>query len=286
MVCLESLDEGHPGVRCHQDVPRLVVAVLNEENPHGDAGMGVLAIECDVQAVVFPALMHVLSLVKGDKFQGVVPPALHLVSRFVHLAHSEVAQGVSPDVGAGSQQFLAEVPAVRQDVLRADAIPPRPAQHRDGDVYLALVGLRRPLASGGVFRTALLVLGLPLGGRQAEIALAPLFAVDAEVYWNGGHAIGHAQDLQLVAQHAFRQHVVEHAAHELAVRRGLGKGGVIQDEAGHTLVEVHAIPTEYGHKVDGHGRKQPAPVHPRAPEHAVEAVLADCEQIVELRGIH
>ena len=120
----------------------------------------------------------------------------------------------------------------------------------------------------------------------AEIALAPLFAVDAEVYWNGGHAIGHAQDLQLVAQHAFRQHVVEHAAHELAVRRGLGKGGVIQDEAGHTLVEVHAIPTEYGHKVDGHGRKQPAPVHPRAPEHAVEAVLADCEQIVELRGIH
>jgi len=101
-----------------------------------------------------------------------------------------------------------------------------------------------------------------------------------------GRAVGHAQQLYLVAQHTLRQHMIEHATHQLSVGSRLGHRRVIQDEAGCAGIEVDVPSAEDAQQVDGHRGQQASPVHLGAREHPVEAVLADADQLVELHRVH
>lgn len=68
--------------------------------------------------------------------------------------------------------------------------------------------------------------------------------------------------------------MVEYAADTLAPLRSLFCRGVIKDETGSPLVEVHLATAQNADEMNGHHGKQTAPVHRRAGQHAVEAVLA------------
>ena len=276
-VCLQERERS---VRGEKHVPFPLPATLAEEQPHFlsrelRVSEAIRAFECGIALTKFLLLEHSYDLVCIEE------PKLRLVFRVALLDHSKQ---MAFDVAACHQAYElgAREPAVDEDVVKAEPPFDGVLDHLNRRVGLLL----EILFNAGLGRLSLIAHGetrLPLLGRESLhlFLVLALLAMEGEVYEQLAATVGEHQREAFVTKDALLEHMGPYAAYELGPHPGLGRVGVVYDQAHGASGRPRALLACLLDELQAHAVKQLAPVHIAVIHKTIEHVLLTHEHPAE-----
>jgi len=276
-VCLQERERS---VRGEKHVPFPLPAALAEEQPHFlsrelRVSEAIRTFECGIVLTLFLLLEHSYDLVCIEE------PKLRLVFRVALLDHSKQ---VAFDVAACHQAYElgAREPAVDEDVVKAEPPFDGVLDHLNRRVGL----LMEILFHAGLGRLSLIALGetrLPLLGRESLhlFLVLALLAMEGEVDEQLAATVGEHQREAFVTKDALLEHMGPYAAYELGPHPGLGRVGVVYDQAHGASGRPRALLACLLDELHAHAVKQLAPVHIAVIHKTIEHVLLTHEHTAE-----
>ena len=284
LVGLEAFGDIHRHVGGDDDVPILVVAIFYKEYAHDFLTQEAIYVE--IATIVARNLLRLSSLIARNHLINVLMESTYIISLIVHLAHSEEMDAAVAYGTHGMDELLVGEPAVAKGVGSTESSLPGALHHGNGAVGLLHVKFLEPRTVGILLVPALGELSLALLVTQAEVLLLALLTVKREVNGNRCATVEVGQYQFLEAQYTLVLHMVVHTADSLYRHARLLKRRVIYDVTAGLLSFLGMFFTKNGEEADAHAQKQTAPVHRLTAHHAIVAVLARLNQIVEIFAVH
>ena len=236
-----GLEEVELGVRGEKSVPVAVLGVPYEEQPAADSCESDIC--RDVPAAQLAAVFHRVLLVEmfDEGWSRVVFPP-ESVLRLALLADYDASEVMAFDVSGVYEAYdcLAGEPAVGQKVFKTEAILDGVPHHIHGKRDLVLAILGQTLASRIVSVVVGRIPRLKLLPTHPVLAIAAFLSQKGEVEKHLRHAVGYTEEESLKAKDALVHKVGVDTPYEFHFLAGLGKAGVVDNQAGCPVFPVGA----------------------------------------------